>query len=367
MAEPIPTDYLQPDEKPLIVEGRHPLSILDGLFGLTFLILILVAGAIFVWVFFGPDFGLPLMVSIGILYLWGAALLYWRVKTSRYLITPDRVYRSHGRLRFRLLQTTYDKVTDLQVKQSLFGRWWRFGDITVQTAGTGLTMEGVHEPYRMKRHIEEARTAFLARLIEEHRLEATETAVARVAKRPTQADDTETDAHADTGADTIVPPPGVRGAHNVVWRGRPVFASLAPGLFSAGIMILIGLVIGTTALTTGVLLMLAFSAGLLLLGALSVLGVWVQYRYMRYEVADWGVVVTSGWLTRKRVETTYAKVTDVTTYQGIIGRLFDFGNITINTAGSNQAPVVFSGLSQPEAVKRIIDEARQHADRRRNR
>jgi hypothetical protein len=36
-----------------------------------------------------------------------------------------------------------------------------------------------------------------------------------------------------------------------------------------------------------------------------------------------------------------------------------YGNITINTAGSNQAPVVFHGLGDPERIKEIIDEARR--------
>jgi uncharacterized membrane protein YdbT with pleckstrin-like domain len=69
-------------------------------------------------------------------------------------------------------------------------------------------------------------------------------------------------------------------------------------------------------------------------------------------------VVTTGWLSRRRVETTFEKVTDVTTYQGLVARLLDYGNITINTAGSNVAPVVFLGVGDPDGVKATIDEAR---------
>jgi hypothetical protein len=57
-----------------------------------------------------------------------------------------------------------------------------------------------------------------------------------------------------------------------------------------------------------------WQGGLAFFGAMGIIQGWIHYRYTRYEVHPWGVVVTSGWLTRRRVEITYDKVTDVTTY-----------------------------------------------------
>lgn len=321
---------------------------LDTFMALTVAAALVAAAGVFAATRWGfTEFLIPAGMSLATLYLWGLLLAYWRVRTSRYVITAERVYRSHGRLRFQMTQTTYDKVTDLEVRQSLFGRWLGFGSIRVQTAGTGLQIEGVGDPYRMKQSLEKARTQFLERLLSEYRLKGQDMG-GRAAET----------AEATRGTTRAVRSQR-RGDDTIMWRGRPVLVSMLGSLLPAiaftifaVVFIAGGAVSNLGALSYGGLVFLLFPA-------LIVFNVWVQYKFTRYEVAKWGVVVTSGWLTRKRVETTYAKVTDVTTYQGIIGRLFDFGSITINTAGSNEAPVVFFGLEHPDKVKAFIDDVRE--------
>lgn len=361
MASPKPHDHpewLQPDEEVLLITGRHPLSILDSVLWTTIAIGILIAILWGVGLRVLPE-AEPYAVGITVLLVlfWAASMvaLYWRVVTSRYIVTADRVYRAHGRLRFFLLQTTYDKVTDLHVDQSLFGRIWGFGNVTSQTAGVGLPMQGVRDPLAMKRRIERARRAFIERLLSEHGLKEAE----RRAALPRR--ETET---AEGGVPAWVP---VEAEEDMVLhRDGPVGFTLVPATLSALAVGGVGVIMTLGAIDAGEPQgIFTFVGPLMLIFAIMTFAqAFIQYRFTRYEVRPWGVVVTSGWLARRRVETTFDKVTDVATYQGVIGRMLDYGNIRINTAGSNTSPVNFNGLARPERVKELIDEARRRRDRR---
>lgn len=337
---PRDVDYLQEDEDVVLQARRHPFSVVDEWLG------ILVAGGIFlaaVWFVFyrvlGPDwrsYGDGLLLLGGLVVLSLLVLVRWRQVTSLYTVTPERVYKAYGRFRFHLLQTTYDKVTDLHLQQSLFGRWKGYGTVRVQTAGTGLDLDGVRDPVAVKRAVEQRRASFLHTILSESRGTAPE----------------DVSAGADIGADA-----------EVLWHGRPVLASLLTSLVVPVLLLLFasgGLVVSLSA-GTGVA-WTAVGAGAigLAMGWMR----WVQYRYTRFQVTDQGTILTRGLLTRRRVETTYAKVTDVSTEQDIWGRWFGYGKITINTAGSNEAAVVFNGIGRPDEVKALVDEARRRADRR---
>ncbi|MBW3582803.1 MAG: PH domain-containing protein [Euryarchaeota archaeon] len=338
-------DYLQPGEEPLFVSDRHRLSIVDGVLGI--LVLWLVAVAVILGVFLYPfsrfmdAIGIPLLVLVSVIAAIGLLVLYWRYKTTRYVITEGRVYKSYGKLRFYLLQTTYDKVTDMQVHQSLFGRLWGFGTITLQTAGTGLMLDGVPDPLAMKQRIESARTRFLETLVGEQ-------GARRPAQKTTEGGPEEA-ARVEAEATEAGP----------LFRVGPSLASFLGTLASSLFFLLIVgvfIVFGTMGGQAGFFIPAAFFGVML---AFGIVNSWIQYRYTRYEVHPWGVVVTSGWLSRRRVETTYDKVTDVSTQQTLMGRVLDYGSIKINTAGSNEAPVVFSGLGDPDRVKALIDETRR--------
>ncbi len=325
-------DYLQPDETELEQVRRHTLSAVDGFLGITLLWAAALVAAI---ILSGTDglgqyaaniwtaFGLVTVAAI-----WLAVLLHWRRATSLYTVTGERVYFAYGRIRFHLLQTTYDKVTDLHIHQSLFGRIWGYGTVRVQTAGTGLSLAGVVDPVTFKQRIEDARSKFLRSLIQ-----SSTASVRSVGKSPEA------------------------GPATVSWSGTPSPHSLLGGMLAAGLAVTIGLVL------LGVALFIApeafIGAGITITVGLAIAwGQWIAYRYTSYQVSDRGVVVQKGWLSRRRIEATFAKVTDVAVEQGIVPRLLGYGKITINTAGSNEAPVVFHGIAEPDAVKAVIDDVR---------
>lgn len=333
VAGPRTVDYLQPDETPLLQQRRHPFSAVDEWLSLTLVWSVLTAVVWFVSYRVLPErflsLGQGVLLVLFVVAASMAVMIHWRRATSLYTITDDRVYKAYGRIRFHLLQTTYDKVTDLHVHQSLFGRMWGYGTVRVQTAGAGLALVGVRDPIESKKRIESTRRAFLDSLVQ---------------RSPRQ----------QAGDDGGGPGPEARS----VWTGRPSLASFLGGATVAAIIfvaslgaLVIGLVVEARAVW-GALFLFVLSTWMIALRT-------IQYRYTGFEVTDQGTVLTRGWLSRRRVETTFNKVTDVRVDQDILGRLFGYGTITINTAGSNEAPVVFRGVRSPDEVKAIIDSARQ--------
>ncbi len=329
MAHPRPVDYLQDDEPVTAQVRRHTLSAVDGYIGIV-AAWVFIAGASAAVAWAGPPswalsaWTIAGMATVGA--FWLALLLHWRRATSLYTVTPERVYMAYGRLRFHLLQTTHDKITDMHVHQSIFGRFWGYGTVRVQTAGTGLALAGVLNPLDFKRDIEEARRTFIGQLAGEM---------------------------SEDSRHEVAP----RNAPETQWTGRPSGGSLLGGLLGAMVAFLVagGLLVSAIVFgnSTWVGAAVAGSVGLIVAWSQ-----WVVFRYTQYEVSDRGVVVTRGWLTRRRVEATFAKVTDVSVVQDVLGRILGYGRISINTAGGNEAPVVFMGVANPDAVKEIIDEAR---------
>lgn len=340
MPRPLPADYVKDDEHVILEERRQPRSIVDNLIGILITWILVMVGFGFLvrlitveqyWTFVWIPWTIATLLAV-----WSALLVYWRMATSLYVITDDRVYKAFGRFRFNLALTTYDKVTDMQVHQSLFGRIWDFGTVTVETAGSGVAMEGVRSPFRFKHEVEQARDAMIRRLMEEF--------APRLAAR--EAEQTEAASEGEVAGEPI-------------WTGKPSPASFGASLVGVVVPFAFLVVFGLGMAFVDAWLSLAVVGGSLLFLALIVWALYIQYRYTRYELHADGVVVTRGWLSRHRVETTFDKVTDVTTHQDILGRVFDYGRITVNTAGSNQAPVNFQGMRDPDGVKRLIDEARR--------
>lgn len=334
MPRPREIDYLQPDEVITTQTRRHALSAVDGFIAMTLAWGALTGAITWAAVAILPPvadtYAWTAATIVALAWIAGMTALHWRRATSLFVVTPERVYGSHGRIRFNLTQTTYDKVTDMHVHQTVFGRLWGYGTVKVQTAGTGISLPGVNDPMRFKQVIEEQRSEFLERLVGQHK-------------------------SATTGKRTE-PRRRYRDAE-VLWTGSPAPATLIGAGIISGIMGLIGL----GALAVGLFVSLpalGFGALFLLVAGAIFAGAYIQFRFTAFDVTDRGVVLRKGWLSRRRVEATYAKVTDVSVNQDILARLLKYGTITVNTAGSNEAPVVFAGVADPYAVKAVIDDAR---------
>lgn len=342
MRGPLPTTYLQPDE-PVLLEGhchKHAFSLglsllgaLSGLMALGGILLLTLANLTSVGIY------LALALILGGLLLFGIpgfrAMV--TVRTSQYTVTPTRVYSSRGYLAYKIAQTTYDKVTDLEIHQGIIGRRLNFGTVTLQTAGRSVSLQAVPQPFEFKQGIEEARNAYFLKILK------------RKGPSKTRAQATEAEA------------PRKIGKGDLLYEGHPEWIAFLGNFVTAAVFVLGGLLVGlVTGFTLSGFFLLMIPAGFVL-GGTSLVGAWIRVRYTTYQVLEGGVIVTSGWLTRRRVEATYAKITDVTVSQDVFGKILGFGNIQLNTAGSNEAPVQFLGIKDPDALRERIDEARGQA------
>lgn len=88
----------------------------------------------------------------------------------------------------------------------------------------------------------------------------------------------------------------------------------------------------------------------------------VDFELRHFLVGDRSLRVTEGALTRREVTLSYANVQNLEVTQGPLERLFGFQNLTVTTAGADQAPgthenshsVTLVGLSNAEEVRTLI-------------
>ena len=109
---------------------------------------------------------------------------------------------------------------------------------------------------------------------------------------------------------------------------------------------------------------LAVRYALFLIGLYQLLMAYIMYFFSEYAVTNERVIMKEGMIYRKSLEIFWDKIEAIHVDQGIIGRLFNYGTITIvGTGGSHD---VFSYIPKPlefrERVQNQIDfnEKRAH-------
>jgi uncharacterized membrane protein YdbT with pleckstrin-like domain len=149
---------------------------------------------------------------------------------------------------------------------------------------------------------------------------------------------------ADAGADAAPPEwlsldPG----EEIVWTGRPAFETLYGTILS------------------GLLLAVVLIGFLILLG--------VPFAYLRIQNTDY-VVTTESLYVKSGVFSTNIETVDLDRIQNteynrsFWGKQFDYGSISISTAGSSGAEISFDGIPDAPAVRdRITELQRRRAER----
>jgi uncharacterized membrane protein YdbT with pleckstrin-like domain len=105
---------------------------------------------------------LLLVLLVGSLIPLGRALykfLIWR--REEYVVTNHRIIQVEGLLNKRTFDSSLEKVNDVQMKQSVFGRLFGFGDIEIIT-GSDIGVNklwGIANPFEFKRALLEAKIA----------------------------------------------------------------------------------------------------------------------------------------------------------------------------------------------------------------
>jgi uncharacterized protein len=134
-----------------------------------------------------------------------------------------------------------------------------------------------------------------------------------------------------------------------------IAAGFVAALVIAGGVVAAMLEAGTVALLVGVL------GGLLVLAlvAFSVVGAGLDYRHFRYEVAELGLAVSSGWLWRRYQVVPHARVQTVDTTSNPLMRAFGLVSVEVTTASAAGGTSI-PGLT-PVVADRLVEELARRA------
>ena len=88
------------------------------------------------------------------------------------------------------------------------------------------------------------------------------------------------------------------------------------------------------------------------IGLLLAIGPAIRYFSSEFAVTDKRVLAKHGFIERESIETLLSKIEAISVDQGIIGRVFDYGSITITGTGGTEE--YFPRISQPLEFRRQI-------------
>lgn len=86
--------------------------------------------------------------------------MWWRAE--EYIVTNLRIIQVEGILSKRSLDSSLGKVNDVQMKQSLLGRWFDYGDIDILTGSQQAVndLHGINQPFQFKKALIDAKSEF---------------------------------------------------------------------------------------------------------------------------------------------------------------------------------------------------------------
>lgn len=94
----------------------------------------------------------------------------------------------------------------------------------------------------------------------------------------------------------------------------------------------------------------AITLGVVALAGLWVIVVWVRWNSSRLTVTDQRVILDSGILNRTSKVIALDRVQDVSTRQGVFGRVLGYGSVEIDAAGASGAEVL-DHLPMPNKIR----------------
>jgi uncharacterized membrane protein YdbT with pleckstrin-like domain len=98
------------------------------------------------------------------------------------------------------------------------------------------------------------------------------------------------------------------------------------------------------------------SIALVVLASVANLWTWVRYATSEFAVTNKRVIMKVGWVRRRSLETLLSKVESIGVDQGIVGRMLDFGTISVNGTGgtSESFPQIGAPLEFRRQVQDVI-------------
>lgn len=131
MAKSYLESLLAQNEKIEVVARQHWFMLMRSIFLELILIAVIVAAVSIALVFFPLAAVLYLLVFVPLVILIRDFLTWWN---RQYVITNRRVIQVIGTFNKRVMDSSLEKVNDVKMGQSFFGRLFNFGDLEILTA-----------------------------------------------------------------------------------------------------------------------------------------------------------------------------------------------------------------------------------------
>lgn len=152
----------------------------------------------------------------------------------------------------------------------------------------------------------------------------------------------------------------------VLFKGRPAWAAYWGRLALSGLCVVgavaLAVVAARTDPATPARAAAFVGACVALVAALFLaLGVLIRRLGLGYTVTNQRAVLSEGLVTKRTNEVELADIRNVTVEQGILGRIFGFGDLGISSAGGGGIEIVFQSVQGPERVKEILRTQRRAA------
>ena len=138
--------------------------------------------------------------------------------------------------------------------------------------------------------------------------------------------------------------------HPIIFAGPIVFAAI--GLLAIGI----ALVLSRTALVitamNSIISLMLMGLAVLALSVLSIIAPFIAYKTSEFAITNRRVLIKIGWLRRKSLELLLQKVESVSVDQSMMGRMLNFGNITVRGTGGSRER--FVNIAEPLEFRRQV-------------
>lgn len=121
---------------------------------------------------------------------------------------------------------------------------------------------------------------------------------------------------------------------------------------SFGVPVIISVLLLASAIVAFVSSNAAVGALLIAAACLPLIWALVVYSSSEFAVTNKRVIIKTGFIQRRTIETMLGKVENISVDQGFLGRMLDFGNITITGTGGTRE--VFANIAAPLEFRRQV-------------
>lgn len=100
--------------------------------------------------------------AVGVLVLGSALSDYMRWNNEQFVVTDRRVLQLEGVFNKNVLDSSLEKINDVELQQSMFGRMFDYGTIEILTASEEAInrMDNIAHPLQFKRAMQDARARY---------------------------------------------------------------------------------------------------------------------------------------------------------------------------------------------------------------